>query len=79
MLLLIIKTFQEQKNGIHFAYNEGVEFLGKFVKLGGGGGGGWDHNKMKWGLKFSKNCKVAQQRVSQFFTFTFHSNFIVHE
>ena len=51
MLLLIIKTFQEQRNGIHFAYNEGVEiksggrnkmggggveFFGKFVKWGGG-------------------------------------------
>ena len=35
MLLLIIKTFQEQRNGIHFAYNEGVE-----IKWGGGGGGG---------------------------------------
>ena len=34
MLLLIIKTFQEQRNGINFAYNEGVE-----IKLGGGGGG----------------------------------------
>ena len=33
MLLLIIKTFQEQRNGIHFAYNEGVE-----IKWGGGGG-----------------------------------------
>ena len=31
MLLLIIKTFQEQRNGIHFAYNEGVE-----IKWGGG-------------------------------------------
>ena len=36
MLLLIIKNFQEQRNGIHFAYNEGVEikwgveFFGKF-------------------------------------------------
>ena len=45
MLLLIIKTFQEQINCIHFAYNEGwVEFFGKFVKCGGGG-----HNKMKSG------------------------------
>ena len=44
MLLLIIKTFhKEQRNGIHFAYNEGVEikwgrgveFFGKFVKWGG--------------------------------------------
>ena len=63
MLLLIIKTFQEKRNGIHFAYNEGVEikwggggggveFFGKFVKWGG-------HNKMKWGSKFSKNCKVT--------------------
>ena len=44
-----------------FAYNEGVgnkmggggglEFFGKFVKGG--------LNKMKWGLKFSKNCKVT--------------------
>ena len=32
MLLLIIKTFQEQRNGIDFAYNEGVE-----IKWGGGG------------------------------------------
>ena len=30
----------------------GVEFFGKFVKWGG-------HNKMKWGSKFSKNCKVT--------------------
>ena len=30
MLLLIIKTFQEQRNGIHFAYNEGVK-----IKWGG--------------------------------------------
>ena len=58
MLLLIIKTFQEQRNGIHFAYNEGVEikwgveFFGKFVKCPG-------HNKIKWGSKFSKNCKVT--------------------
>ena len=29
-----------------------VEFFGKFVKWGG-------HNKMKWGSKFSKNCKVT--------------------
>ena len=44
ILLLIIKTFQEKTNGIHFAYNEGVEikwkggiFL-KIRKVGGGGG-----------------------------------------
>ena len=58
MLLLIIKTFhKEQRNGINFAYNEGVEikwgrvveFFGKFV------------NKMKWGSKFSKNCKATPQ------------------
>ena len=60
MLLLIIKTFQEQRNGIHFAYNDGVEIkwggriFWKIRKVGGGG-----HNKMKWGSKFSKNCKVT--------------------
>ena len=58
MLLLIIKTFQEQRNGIHFAYNEGVEnkmggveFFGKFVKWGGG------HNKMKWGVEIFKKLQ----------------------
>ena len=41
MLLLIIKTFQEQRNGIHFAYNEGVEIkwgrriFWKIRKVGG--------------------------------------------
>ena len=41
MLLLIIKTFQEQRNGIHFAYNEGVEIkwggriFWKICKVGG--------------------------------------------
>ena len=44
MLLLIIKTFQEQRNGIHFAYNEGVE-----IKWGGGGGVEFFGKFVKWG------------------------------
>ena len=65
--LLIINSFHGARNGIHFEYNEGVE---NKVCVGGRGGGilwkigkmGWGvagPNKMKWGSKFSKNCKVT--------------------
>ena len=54
MLLLIIKTFQEQRNDIHFAYNEGVE-----IKWGGGGGGVEFFGKFVkcGGLKFSNKLQ----------------------